>query len=475
VNEILFNAGVCFEKAKSFQNAITMREALVQNFGTTREAKLSLYALGANYAAIAEYATAAAYYEKYAKQFMGEKDASQALQYAVFFYKGIGFTSRDAKPGLLDGKNDKGRVKIDGDQKAIDDTETFVGRFMKGSPADAAAAYYSISAIYEKNKKYDDEVKLLSDYIRRFGTKGGVDRLIIAHVKIGEIVWRQSCPVRGVNGACVDMIKGRKDIRKKKGPRTQCGSPDKVKVIAYDRKGAFVKDAQTHFQMAIKLWNKGAAEKDVPGKDDSEKAGRTGDMMYWVAAAHFYMAETDYEKTLRIPFPHDLDFDKEKHPGKAKDSEKRFLKWIKDRSDAVNKAKGQYMFIVNELKGGAAHWAIASAARVGQMLQAYAGAIFTAEIPKDVFKYGEDGIDAYCDALGDESSKGDAAANTAFEFCLKTATDRNWSNEWSQLCESELSQSDRATQYPPADEIRGDAYEEPLNLATAPINTDLAK
>ena len=37
------------------------------------------------------------------------------------------------------------------------------------------------------------------------GKQGGADLEILAHVKIGEAMWRQSCSEVGVNGACVKV------------------------------------------------------------------------------------------------------------------------------------------------------------------------------------------------------------------------------------------------------------------------------
>ena len=51
--------------------------------------------------------------------------------------------------------------------------------------------------------------KHLRDYLKQWGTKGGVDREIIANVKLGEMKWKDSCPVEGVNGACVEIIRVR--------------------------------------------------------------------------------------------------------------------------------------------------------------------------------------------------------------------------------------------------------------------------
>ncbi len=494
-HEIIFNAGVCYEKAKAFQNAITMREYLVVNFPDKKEAKMSLFALGANYSAIAEYGTAAAYYEKYAKAFTGEKDAASAMGNAVFFYKGVGNARRRPRCALDGSDKSNGKqictaeseggaaaakikdISIDGDDKAVESTKWFVDKFSTKSKDDAAGASYSLVTIYEKQKREGDVIRHLKEYLAKF-PKGGVDRAIMANAKIGEILWRQSCPVKGVNGACLELTRARavrSTATKKKGgvARTQCGAADKLKTLPFERKASLAADARKHFSAAIALWKKGDASSEIVTKDEGERAARTAEMNKYAAAAHFYMAEADYEKTLRIPFPKDLDFDPKKEK-KAKESEKKFVKWIEERGNSIKLAKEQYMYIVTKIRGGGAGWAIASATRVGQMTQQYAGAIFTAEIPKDVFQYGEEGVDAYCDKLGEESSKVEEQALKAYDFCLGTALELNWFNEWSQLCESELSQI-RPLDYPPADELRGTPTLEPRTTTFQPILTELAK
>ncbi len=450
MHEVLYNAGVCFEKAKAFQNAIIIREELVKRYPKENTAQKSLYALGANKAAIGEFKASAEYFEKYAKQFGGEKDAHTALSNAVFFRKGVG-----------------------DDDVALNDTKDFVKAYIGKQPAEAANAFFSMAGIYEKNRKYDDLVDHLNEYLKRFGTKGGVDRQIIAHVKIGEVLWRQSCPVRGPGGACVDVKRQRANKAAKKGKkrgsgRTQCGPDSKIKLTVIDRKAGLVKEARQHFEAAVKLWKGGKAANEVPGADDAEKAGRAAEMAFWLSAAKFYLAETKYESFLDIKFPDKLDFS-EKNAKKKKDSEKRFKKWIDDKTKALQSAKTDYMAIVDLQP----HWGVASAARVGQMYQNYSDAVFTAEIPKDVQAF-EDATDAYCDALGEESSKLEDKSVEAYTYCLDTALKLNWFNEWSQTCEAELSQI-RPQDFPSAAEIRATPDEIPLTLDVSPVVGDIKK
>src|SRR5262249_38498509 len=160
----------------------------------------------------------------------------------------------------------------------------------------------------------------------QWGTKGGVDREIIANVKLGEMKWKESCPVEGVNGACVEIIRTRAssatkvaeaDKKGKKGKKVkkkgfvmpaQCGPPTKTKTIKHDRVPAKAKEAQAFFATALKLYAGGAAKKKVPGKDETEKAARLDSMMYHVAQARMMQGDEQYEKLIAMRIPEKLDF-----------------------------------------------------------------------------------------------------------------------------------------------------------------------
>jgi hypothetical protein len=172
-----------------------------------------------------------------------------------------------------------------------------------------------------------------------------------------------------------------------------------------------------------------------------------------------------------------------------------------DKSKALDKASTKYTAIVTgALEGGlsinGAAWAIAAAARYGQLYQNFADQMWTSEIPKDVRtgEFAEDKVAAYCDTLADgfrdenmnlllgadgkpifagvnlieeESVKG-------FSFCLKTSTDLNWFNDWTKFCEAELAQI-QPQNFPTAGEIRSRPEEMPVTLDTQPIAEDLTE
>ncbi|MEM9492955.1 MAG: hypothetical protein AAGC55_27650, partial [Myxococcota bacterium] len=300
--------------------------------------------------------------------------------------------------------------------------------------------------------------------LKTYGRKGGIDRRIIAHAKIGMILWRQSCPVRGVDGACIKVQRERSIVRKGKRKRKrsslpkQCGPESKIKLKVVARDYRKLRAAQKEFKQAIRLFGKGSAMKKVPG-EGAEKQGRTAAMVKHYAASQFYITEDAYERFLEVKFPTKLDFDP-RNARKKKKSEKEFQKWLKTKQKSAAKLLKTYSDIKDVPD---AHYAIASAARAGQVSQNFSDALFTAEIPRDVRsgKFAEDKVDAYCDALTEAASPLENKSVEAFGFCLGLSTKLNWFNTWSRLCEKELGQI-RPQDFPTAAEERA----APDNIAT---------
>lgn len=461
VPTLLHDMGVNFMRAKLVGNAMKARQALVDlaedkcRKGDTKMCKNPLaqkaqFQLGQSYMELAFFESAAKYFENFASKYGGEKEAPQALSTAVFFRRGLGQ-----------------------DNKAIEDSREFVKFYGRGGkhakPQEAAAVEFSIGQIYETQKNWDRMIKHYAQYLKEWGKHGGVDREILAHVKIGEVQWRQSCPVAGVNGACIDVKRvsagGKASIKVGKGKkarvkgRTQCGPETKSKVTLHARKGALAKAAQDHFASALKLFN--ASKGKVGGKDPQDKAVREAEMMYAVAEAKMMQTEANYEKFLGIQVPTGLDFDTDpKKKKKAEESTKKFTKWFEDKTKTLSKLSAEYQSVIT-LKQ--AHWAIAALARIGQLYQNFADQLYTVEIPKapkapigmKQEEFNEMFATSYCDTLVDQVEKWKLVpqAQDGFTKCLNKSTELFWYNEWSALCELELNQLDPRS-YPMAIEIR---------------------
>jgi len=469
IAELYYNAAVNFEKSRLIGLAIQARDKLISTKPDDPLAKKAIYRLGQNFQFIAAYEVAAEKYESFANKFPGEIakpdekdpskkiDAPTALYTATFFRRGLGQPDKSIEDANLFIKNYGGRKEYF-DQ--------------------AAGVFFDIGQIYEQRKDYQKLKQHLGEYLKGWATKGGIDRQILAEVKLGEIAWRDSCPAPngGVNGACIEIKRERATAAtalaakaaaaqkgkkvKQKGPIKlgQCGPATKSKITVYDRRPAVVKEAMTHFDKALQLWKNGDAVKAMPKTiEDAQREGRIGVMTYHAAEALMSKGDQQYEVLLNMKIPTGLTFD----PKRKKENEaavKKFKTWIEGKSKKL--ADTQKLF-QNVIQFKNAHWAIAAAARIGQLFQDFANGLYTAEVPTppdappglERDEWGQMFRDAYCDQMTDTAEPLDNKAVEGLSTCLNKSTELNWFNEWSKLCETELNQI-KPSEYPLASEIR---------------------
>ena len=447
MDEVLYNAGVCFEEGKSIGFAISMYRQLREKFPNSPQSQKALVRMGDAFGSIARYKDAAALYEEYAKKYGGEDLAPKALSQAVTYRKGIG-----------------------DDAQAIKNTEFFVKQYRRKQRQETAEALFSMTAIYEKQGKTEKVVSHLKRYLKEYGSKGGRGRVVIANARIGELLWEQSCKVRGVDGACVKIVREKALRRRKKRRRRggvsvpkRCGEADRIVLTVIDRDKRRVKEAQSFLRRAIKEWEKGES-----GIDETQRALAAN----WAMASKFYLAESQYESFLDLAFPEKLDFNPEK-PKVVEKSKKRFAKWLVQKNKLGSATNNAYDQI---LKGKSAAWAIAASARMGQIPQNMADGLYRAEVPAvaRTGPYAEDLYFAYCGQLEDVAKPAEQRSIAAFTFCLAETTKRNWFNRWAKLCERELGSINRQD-FPPADELHGAADEAAPVTDTSPILVEIAK
>ena len=150
------------------------------------------------------------------------------------------------------------------------------------------------------------------------------------------------------------------------------------------------------------------------------------------------------------------------------DSRKRFAAYLDSKAKALDAARSRYLEV---FKLRQAQWTIAAAARVGQLYQDFAGQLYTAEIPKDlpaVDAWGGHPRDDYCVRLEEEAEKVEGKAIEALRSCLTAATSESWYNQWSRLCEQELSQL-QPGQFPVASEVKPEPTFVPTVFTAAPL------
>jgi len=424
-DEVLYNAGICFYEGRSLQTSIQMFGLLTRYYPKSTLAARATARAGKAYADMAFYGDAADYLERYAKKYAGEADAFDAMNDAVFYYKGIG-----------------------NDAKAIEDTRYFVKTFGAKKPAEAANAAFSLTAIYEKQGDPEALVKHLREYIHVHGAKGGSAKLVVAQAKLGLTLFKASCATKGVDGACIKVtreraVTSRALSRTSAATRTQCGPESSSKLAVLNRDTRKVREARAAFAAAIKELAK------VP-----TTSTEFGTARHFVAQSKLAEATIELEGYIALAFPSNLDFNPQQ-PALAKKSMSRFENWMRDKEGAGKRTAEAFANVLG-LNDSAS--SIAAVARLGQISQNFADALLTAEIPKDVRSgpYAEEKIDAYCDVLTTAAEPLAERALAAYDKCLGKSTELGWFSEWSQMCERELGQI-MPDRYPTVRERRSDS------------------
>ncbi|MCA9670603.1 MAG: tetratricopeptide repeat protein [Myxococcales bacterium] len=447
--ELVYNAAICFEAAKLIGLAISLRSTLIKVKPEDKLAQKALYQIGANYHALAWYSRAATHYEQFAKKFPGEKEAPKAMQNAIAFRLG--------------------RAEY---EKAVADARFFAKKYggRRKYAARTAAVIFSLGSIFEAKGDAGKVRKHYENYLRNWGRKGGADRKVLAHVRIARALWRASCPAKGLHGACIRIRRVRSRIKIKKRRRRgrrrrrielrkQCGPETKSKITVLKRNRTMARKAVQHYKTALRL-AKGAGRRAYKGSSGDELKRRQQDFKYAVAEAQFHLAEAQFEDFLDVKFPKGLDFSG-KNKRKLKKSNQRFGKYLNAKGKKLNKTRNQYLGVI---KQRVAHWAIAAAARVGQLYQNFADALYTAPVPKPPIpkvlrtrdqreEFIQIFTDKYCDTLEDKAGPLEKKAVDGLSICLKKSTELSWYNAWSRLCERELNQI-KPAEYPLASELR---------------------
>ncbi len=423
---MLWNSGVCYQKGKSLGVAIRAFNRLRRDYAKTAAAKRAIAKLGYIFGKVAWYDRAASHYVDYANRFAGQPkgkglaSADEALSTAVFYFRGIG-----------------------DDRNAIRNTKRFVARYGRTAPARAADAHYSLLAIYEKSGARGEQVSHLRRYLRRHAKYGGVDRELVANVKLAMLYWRQSCPVRDVMGTCMRVV--RTATRARKGPKKFCGPAGKPRRYVVARTPGLVRLARARLRRAVGLWRGGAINK-VSGAGTRTNA-RKAVMIKFYAAARFLLNEVDYERFVALGVPAGLNFDP-RRPAALARARKRFAAWIVAKKKLLSRTAAGY-HAVRRIRGGGAHYAIASATRIGQMFENFAEALFRAPVPRHLRRgaNASERVHAYCSELSRESIPLQTSSVKAYDYCLELSTTRGWFSQYSRACERRLGEI-RPTKYP---------------------------
>lgn len=472
LDEVYSNAAVSLERARLIGLAVQARQRLIQLYPESPLAKRAIFRLAQGYHSLAFFEQAADHYEQFAASYGGEiaadpsdetqVDAPRALRTAAFFRRGLGQTER-----------------------AIEDVRRFVRAYGQGKDPglreQAAAAFFELAQVYEQRGERERLRRHLVEYLQTWAEIGGLDRRIVAEVRLGLLLWQQSCKIAGQNGACIEVERVRasraqallaqaaqrgRRLRREPEALRQCGPPTKSRITVHPRDPVLAREAMARFQRARALWQERGQR--MP-KDDPARAQL---VRYHLALARMAEGDQRYEETLSLRMPAGLNFAQRGREYEA--SKARLQRWYMDKARRIDAARGIYENMITAYQEP--HHAIAAAARIGQLYQDFANTLYTAEVPQpprppagiDRAAWGHLFRQAYCDEMEDLARIPEDKAVEGLSLCLRKSADLSWYNEWSQLCEAELNQI-KPAEYPLAAEIRPEPGYLSLRLDMAPV------
>ncbi|MBA3540431.1 MAG: hypothetical protein H0T79_12540, partial [Deltaproteobacteria bacterium] len=411
-DELLYNAAVCFESGKSIGAALQTLALLRKSYPTSRFEARALARQGAIHARIGSYDEAASRLEEYARKYPGEKDAADALSDATYY-----------------------RLTFGPDAKAIANVTYASKLYGARRPAETAAAMFSLIGLYERTGGGDPLIAHLRSYLRNHAPSGGPEKAIIATAKLGEALWHQACPIRQTDGLCVKFTRERPiaklGIAKVKLAVTvkQCGPTSTPKVVVVPRDAGRTKEALQLFA---------AATRQFESRGVTDPAALAA-----VARARIYVTDAQLEPYLALGFPKGLNFDPEKR-AKKEASLKRFNEWVAGKQKLGGAATAGYEAVFSMKEPTAA---IAAAARLGQLSQAFGDALHGAEIPADVRtgEFAADKIEAFCDKMTEVAEPLYARAAQSFGVCATKASELGIDDSFARLCVRELALAEPKT------------------------------
>lgn len=462
-DELLYNAAIAFEAGYLVGNAIKLRNLLLDEHPDSKLHKKTLKMVAENYQAIAFYEQSADRLEQYADQYKGDEYAAQALNNAYVFRSGLG-----------------------DDEAARKDLDRYESLYRRKDPGKAAEIYWSqADLIDDENAKLDHA----EEFIKRYGKKGGKDRLIVAHAAAGQVLWRRSCNKKMLADACVTLKRKKamsgedaraeaealRQVASRKLPE-RCGTATRGVMVVHDRDAKLAARAQKHFADAIAMGGKGIS---VP-KDDSAREDAYLDAY---AMALVYQADAKYEQYLRVEMPEGLDFHvdpwkKDSGVGKYEreyaaqvkrrdESVERFATFMKDKRALGNDLLEAYGKVG---KIRSPNWVLAASARSAIVWQNFADQLYRAHVPKH-FRT-QDEVDSFCFELVDRAQPLEQMAVKAFEYCLDRSTKYQFFNDFSRMCEEELQQRE-PDRFPATNELFGTAEYTDARMDVVSVQTTL--
>ncbi|MDH4281633.1 MAG: tetratricopeptide repeat protein, partial [Myxococcales bacterium] len=306
------------------------------------------------------------------------------------------------------------RIGLGDDKAAMEDSDLFARNYKRKLPRETSQVMFSIGSIYERQKRWPQVVLHYREYLSTYGKVGAPHQVIEANTAIGRALWE---------------LNNKSEARK-------------------------------YFEAAVKAWTSGAPKRILALKSTSksDKVLYMREALDSAAEAQFYLSEYKFAEFEKVPFPQ---YRGGKSMARVKSwSDTEFKKWVQRKQGVLRAAEADYAKVaamtvnVDGAEMKSAPWQIAAASRTGEMYRTFVDEFRDAPIPNEIEK--DQGLfDIYVGALDDVSEPLQRQAIDKFEFCLKTATQVRWFNQWSRSCEQELNGLN-PRKYPVAAELRGE-------------------
>ena len=275
------------------------------------------------------------------------------------------------------------RKGIGDDKQAIDDIEFFIKQYKTRSRRRPPTRCSAWPASTRSRATRRPTIKALERYLREMGAKGGRDRVVIGA--------RQDRPdpvgadLQG-EGRRRRLRQGRARARRpqpRKGKRRRgtvlpdrCGEASKIKLTVIERDKQQAGKATRPLQAGdLRAFGKGVESARTPT--------RKAVAIYCTPRPSSTWPRRSSRRFLDVKFPEKLDFDPQRQE-EGRGLEEAVQEWMPSKKKRAGGPTSMYSDDRARSRAAARPGRSPAAARIGQISQNFADALFTAEVPKDV-------------------------------------------------------------------------------------------
>lgn len=410
---LMFNAAVCYERAKKIGHALRYYQTLVSRHQTSPFAARGLLGVARVAERILMYGRAARALNRFIRVYTGSAKPAHYRR-AMRLFVALGNTRAAMNILIASAKNLGAKYP-----KLNAELAFMVTKLLKNPRRRAAH---------------------LNRFLRLAG-RASPHHQMLAHAMLGEYHWQRSCK-NTTRGLCIKVS----SVGHTRASHT-CLKGAGTEVKAGSRSAIAATMAERHLARAVRLHKRLKAI--LPKlKPPVRRAANL-----WAAKARMYLADKDLEAYVQIHFPKNLDFDVNNRAVK-KASQRRFVKYVKQRKQTMARLSKTYQAIRTQAGPGAEAIAAMAASRIALLAQNFADDILLGGMPRDITtgKFAKDKMAAFCAEIHKVTAPLQDIAAKAYSYCVRTAAIAGIATKISRHCEDELA-SLRPRKHPSHNEL----------------------